>query len=100
MSRCQTMGEVRENIDRVDRQIVTLLGERAGYVREAARIKTRREDIVDPARIEDVVAKARGCAREYALAPELVDAIYRLMINRFILLETEEFNRLHDSADG
>src|SRR3546814_17458589 len=59
MRQPKAMTEVRDNIDRLDRQIVALLAERTGYVRQAARVKLERGAIVDPERIEDVVAKVR-----------------------------------------
>ncbi|MHA1599477.1 MAG: chorismate mutase [Alphaproteobacteria bacterium] len=98
---CRTMADVRCHIDRIDREIVALLAEREGYVRQAARIKPGREDIVDRSRIEEVIGKVRGYAQEQGLEPDLVDAVYRLMIDRFIALETAEFDRLRDaSGDG
>jgi len=98
---CQNMADVRGHIDRIDRDIVALLAERAGYVRQAARIKPVRADIVDPARIEDVVSKVRCRAREHDLEPDLVEVVYRLMIDRFIAQEAAEFERLrNDSGDG
>jgi isochorismate pyruvate lyase len=89
------MAEVRAQIDRIDRQVVALLAERSGYVRQAARIKPDRGQIADPSRIEDVIAKVRGLAAVEGVAPDLVEAVYRLMIDRFIAFETEEFERLH-----
>ena len=83
---CRSMAEVRAEIDRIDREIVALLAERAGYVRQAARIKKERSQIVDAARIEDVVAKTKAVAEDLGLAPELVESLYRLMIERFIAL--------------
>ncbi len=97
---CRTMAEVRAEIDRLDRELVALLAARAGYVKQAAHIKGRRADIVDPERIEDVIAKVRGRAQDLGLSPELVEAVYRLMIQRFIELETPEFERLNDASQS
>ena len=36
---CRTLGEVRSNIDHLDKQIVGLIAERSHYVHEAARFK-------------------------------------------------------------
>jgi len=94
---CQTMADVRHHIDRIDRRVVALLAERAGYVRQAARIKPGREDIVDHSRIEDVIGKVRDYAQQHGLEPDLVDAVYRLMIDRFIVQEAAEFERLRDA---
>lgn len=88
------MAEVRTQIDRIDRHVVALLAERSGYVRQAARIKPERGQIADPSRIEDVIAKVRGLAAVEGVAPDLVEAVYRLMIDRFIAFEAEEFERL------
>lgn len=98
---CRSMAEVRAEIDRLDRRIIALLGERSGYVHQAAHIKGARAEIVDAARIEDVIAKVRQRAGGAGLAPDLAEAVYRLMIERFIALEAEEFDRLHGQAqDG
>jgi len=93
------MAEVRAQIDQLDEQIVDLLSERAGYVRQAARIKARREEIVDPPRIEDVVAKVRARGARGGLPAELIEPLYRQLIDRFIALETQEHERLHDLAE-
>lgn len=95
MKQCSTMAEVREGIDRIDREIVKLLAERGRYVGQAARIKAARSDVVDRARIEDVVAKVRAAAVAAGLEPDLAEAIYRPMMDAFIAFEAREFDRLH-----
>ena len=96
---CRTMADVRGHIDRIDRDIVALLAERAGYVHQAARIKPAREDIVDLARIEDVIGKVRRYAQEHDLEASLVEDVYRLMIDRFIAQEAAAFERLRGLGD-
>ena len=54
---CQTMAEVREGVDALDRELVALLVKRQAYMTAAARIKQDRDAVHDEARIEDVVAK-------------------------------------------
>lgn len=41
---CTSIEDVRENIDRIDRTIVTLLAERGSYVKRAAVFKKTTED--------------------------------------------------------
>lgn len=95
MSECRTLAEVRENIDRLDREIVRLIAERSGYVRQAAVLKTTRESIVDRERIEDIIARMRTRARELGLDPEIAETVYRTMIDQFIAYETEEYDHIH-----
>jgi len=57
---CQSMAEVRQEIDRIDRLMIGLLAERQTYVARAAEIKPSRDVVRDPARVEDVVAKVKA----------------------------------------
>ena len=89
--RCRTLADVRREIDRLDRRIVRLLSERSGYVGEAARIKERASQIVDRARIEAVVEKARGRATTLGADADTIERIYRAMIDSFIAFERRAF---------
>jgi isochorismate pyruvate lyase len=96
---CQSLDEVRANIDRLDRLIVPLLAERETYVREAARFKPSAEAVVVPARVEQVVARVTELAREAGAAPAAMERIYRTIIDAMTELEVAEHHRLHkDSA--
>jgi isochorismate pyruvate lyase len=77
---CQTLGEVRSNIDRIDRQIVALIGERGSYVREAARFKANPAAVEDKARVEQIIARLRTLAVEDKAPPDVVEATYRALI--------------------
>jgi isochorismate pyruvate lyase len=95
---CETLNDVRREIDRLDRRIVALLAERSGYVGEAARIKKRASQIVDRTRIEEVVAKASGRAEALGADGDTVARIYRAMINAFIAFERRAFAAKATSA--
>ncbi|MCA1909518.1 MAG: chorismate mutase [Magnetospirillum sp.] len=97
MAKCRNLGEVRDNIDRLDRQIVPLLAERAGYVRQAAGFKETKAAVVDQARIEAIVLKVRHMANEEGCDPDLIERIYRSMIDAFIIFESKEWVHLHDA---
>ena len=77
---CNTLGEVRTNIDRIDRQIVALIGERGSYVREAARFKANPAAVEDKARVEQIIARLRTLAVEDKAPPDVVEATYRALI--------------------
>jgi isochorismate pyruvate lyase len=93
LRRCRNLAEVRREIDRLDKAIVKLLAKRAGYVGEAARVKERPSQIVDRARIEAVVEKARARAAALDADPDTIARIYRAMIDAFIALERHAFAR-------
>lgn len=86
------MAEIRAEIDRLDEALVRLFAERAGYIDRAAEIKAK----VDlPARIgprvEEVVANVRRHAATYGLPPDLVEKLWRRLIDWSI---AREENRL------
>jgi len=89
---CDSMAEIRAEIDRLDEVLVRLFAERAGYIDRAAEIKAQ----VDlPARIgsrvEEVVQNVRGHAMTYGLPPDLVEKLWRRLIDWSI---AREENRL------
>ena len=91
---CQSLEEVRANIDRIDRLIVPLLAERETYVREAARFKPGADAVVVPARVEEVVSKAVAQARELGASAQATDRIYRAIIDAMTELEIAEARHL------
>lgn len=87
MTQCNTMEDVRAEVDRLDREIVRLLAERELRIADAGRIKPQRDLVRDEGRIEDVIAKVRILATENGANPDLIEAIYRDMMERFIAHE-------------
>jgi isochorismate pyruvate lyase len=80
---CADLGEVRVNIDRIDRAIVALLAERGSFVHEAGRFKANPDAVDDPKRVEQIIAKLRVIAAEDHVAPSVVEATYRALIAAF-----------------
>ncbi len=87
MRECSSLDEVRACIDEVDRQLVRLIAERRGYVVQASRFKRSDADVRAPARVEQVIAKVRALAAAEGVEPDLVEALYRRMIEGFIAIE-------------
>ena len=86
------MAEIRAGIDILDEELVRLFAERARYIDRAAEIKAQ----VDlPARIgsrvEEVVSNVRRHALTYGLPPDLVEKLWRRLIDWSI---AREENRL------
>ena len=95
---CTTMAEVRAGVDALDRELVALLAVRQRFMDAAARIKPDREQVYDAARIEDVVAKVKACARETGLSPDIAEPVWRELIARSIDYEFDSFDRLRAAA--
>jgi isochorismate pyruvate lyase len=91
---CNSLGEVRENIDRIDTEIIKLIAERGTYVVQASAFKKSEDGVKDPKRVDTVIEKIRVKAEEYGANPDIVEALYREMISRFIQMEMKEFNKV------
>lgn len=92
--KCKSLEEVRENIDRIDDAIIKLIAERETYVKEASAFKTSEEGVKAPNRVEAVIAKVRKRAADYGANPDMVEALYREMISRFVSMEMDEFKKI------
>ncbi|MEQ8197813.1 MAG: chorismate mutase [Clostridiaceae bacterium] len=90
---CNSLDDVRENIDRIDNEIIKLIAERGKYVTEAAAFKKTETDVKSQNRVEAVISKARTKAVEYGANPDMIEALYREMITRFITMEMQEFHK-------
>ncbi len=87
---CNSIEEVRANIDAIDQKLVSLIAERGRFVMQAARFKKTTDDVKAPQRVEQVIAKVRALANELGANPDVVDAVYRSMIAAFIQAELTE----------
>jgi isochorismate pyruvate lyase len=95
VNNCRDLNEVRENIDRIDNQIVKLIAERSYYVKQAANFKKHTEDVKAPKRVEMVIEKVCKLAENNNVNPNIVEVVYRNMINSFINLELEEHSQIN-----
>lgn len=85
---CETMQDIRAEIDRLDVALIALLVERAGYIDRAAIVKTGAglpARIAD--RVEQVVANVRAEAMAQGLAPDLAETLWRQLIDWSIARE-------------
>jgi isochorismate pyruvate lyase len=72
----------RAKIDTLDHQIVALLGERFGVISDVAKLKAEHGIApILPDRIEQVVQNARAKAEKAGVDPDLVEKIYRIIID-------------------
>jgi isochorismate pyruvate lyase len=92
---CQTMAEVRDGVDAIDRALVALLIERFAYMDAAARIKPRRDAVRDEARKAQVIANARTAAQAGGLPDGLADALWETLVEASIAYELDAWEAQH-----
>ena len=95
---CDSLEQVRSNIDRIDQQIVALIAERGAYVKQAAAFKTTTADVRAPQRVEQVIGKVVGLADSLGANTAVTEQVYRAMISGFISSELEEHAALQSTA--
>ncbi len=72
----------RARIDDLDAQIVALLGQRFGIISDVAKLKAEHGIApILPYRVEEVVRNARAKAEKAGVNPDLVEKIYRIIID-------------------
>lgn len=82
---CENIDEVRQAIDQLDQKIIRLLGERFSYVKEVIRFKEPDEkSVIARDRFNAVLNSRRKLAVEAGLDPDIIEKIYRDLLNYFI----------------
>jgi len=95
---CQTMAEVREGVDALDRELVALIVRRQAYMEAAARIKTERAKVYDSVRIEDVVSKVKAEAERQGLSVDIAEPVWREMIKQSIAYEFKAWDKIRETG--
>lgn len=93
---CQSLDEVRANIDRIDKELIRLISERSTFVDQAAQFKRTASEVEAPKRVEQVITKVRDLAKNENLDPDIAESIYRVMITSFIQQEKSKLKELED----
>ena len=87
---CNNMDELRHQIDKLDVKIIELLANRSEYIDRATELKkSNGMPARIPERIETVVSNSRNAAEDLDLDADLVEKIWRILINWSIQREAE-----------
>jgi len=89
---CRTMVEVRGGVDRLDEEIVALLGERFRYMEAAARIKPDRAAVRDEARKREVLANVARLAPAAGVPAAAAADLYERLVEASIAFELDRFD--------
>lgn len=91
-AQCRTMDEVRAGVDRLDEEIVRLLGLRFRFMEAAARIKPQREAVRDEGRKAQVLANVARLAREHEVPQDAAAELYERLVEASIAYELGRFD--------
>lgn len=94
MADSMSLDQIRTEIDAVDADLVGLLARREGLVRRAAPLKRDAQAVQAPDRVAQVIGRARERAVAAGANPDVVERIYRAMVQAFIDLELAEHARI------
>ncbi len=95
---CADIHDIRAEIDRIDREVIALLGQRYSYVKAAAKFKTSRESVKAPDRFEAMLRQRREWAESVGLNPDVIEKLYRNLVNHFIEEEMKQWQIQSDST--
>ena len=88
---CESIEDVRQAIDALDRKVISLIGRRAHYVEAAASFKTGEQSVRAPERQQAMLADRRRWAEEAGLDPGMIEKIYRTLVSYFVNREVQRW---------
>lgn len=85
------MQDIRTEIDRIDREVIGLLGQRFAYVQAASQFKTSATAVRAPERFKAMLEQRRVWAQAAGLDPDVIANVYRDLVNYFIAEEMRKW---------
>ena len=85
------MQDIRAEIDRIDQEVIGLLGERFEYVQAASRFKTSETSVRAPERFKAMLEQRRVWAQDAGLDPDVIANVYRDLVSYFIEEEMKKW---------
>ena len=91
MKQCNSLEEVRREIDKVDEQIIEAMAARNAYIHQAVKFKQSVEEVKAQDRVDEVIQHVRKKALELGMSPNMVTDLYTRMIDEMVEFEIAEF---------
>jgi isochorismate pyruvate lyase len=90
MKKCETLQEVREEIDKVDDALVELISQRSHLIRQAAAFKNSVEEVKAQTRIDDIIQRVRKKGIKLGVNPNMLSELFTIMIDEMVETEISE----------
>ena len=97
---CCNLGDIRCEIDRLDSEIINLLGHRLAYVFAAAQFKKSEEDIPAPERVKVMLADRRVWARDAGLSEDFIENLFEQITSWYIATQIEHWRETRGQVKG
>jgi len=91
MNKCNSLEEVRTEVDIIDDKLVDLISERSHLIRQAASFKESVEEVKAEDRIDFIMQRVRHRAIELGVSPNMISELFSIMINEMVETEIAEF---------
>ncbi len=91
MKTCNSLEEVRTEIDKLDDKLVELISERSHLIRQAAAFKESVDEVKAKDRIDDIMQRVRKRAIELNINPNMISELFTIMIDEMVETEISEF---------
>ena len=91
MKKCNTLEEVRSEIDILDTKLVELISQRSHLIRQAAAFKESVEEVKADDRIDFILQRSRHKAIELGINPNMISDLFKIMIDEMVEMEISEF---------
>ncbi len=91
MKKCNSLEEVRIELDLIDDQLVDLIAQRSHLVKQAASFKNTMEEVKAGSRIEYILQKVRHSAIQKGISPNMISELFKIMIDEMVETEISEF---------
>jgi len=94
---CESLQDIRAEIDGIDHEIITALGRRFAYVKAAAAFKTSETSVHAPERVASMVEQRRRWAEQEGLNPDVIERMFRDLVAYFTAAELSHYQ---DAGNG
>lgn len=81
------MADIRYEVDRLDKEVIALLGQRFSYVKAAAKFKTDTAAVAAPERFKAMLVQRRVWAEAEGLNADAIEKLYHDLVTHFIAEE-------------
>jgi|TARA_R110000822_G_scaffold52037_3_gene134957 isochorismate pyruvate lyase len=90
----ETMTDVRQQVDRIDAEIIALMAQRFACMDAAARIKQDRNIVRDETRKAAVLQNVKKLAEEAKIPVPLMAAIWEMLVETSISYELQKWDQI------